>query len=244
MRTGGALVAAALLLPACAPGGGDAAAGRLSVFAAASLSDVVAELGTRFERSRPGVEVVVTTGGSSALARQAAAGAPADVLATASPEAMALVPGVEPEPLARNALQVVVPRGNPGGVAGLADLARPELVVALCAPEVPCGAAAGRAAAAAGVELAPDTLEQDVRAALAKVRLGEVDAALVYRTDVLAGGDEVTGIDLPAGADATVELQVAVLDDARDLRLAQAFVALLLSADGQEVLGRAGFAPP
>ena len=222
------LALAALTLTGCgsAPAAGE---DRLVVLAAASLSDVLTELAAEHERSHPGTEVVTSFGGSSALAQQVVAGAPADVLVAASPSAVQVVLDAgaavgEPVVVARNRLQIAVPAGNPGRVRALADLARPELAVALCAVQVPCGAAAERTLAAAGVQAAPDTLEQDVRAVLAKVRLGEVDAGLVYRTDVLAAGDEVEGLPLPPGADAAVEL--------------------LLSDDGQEVLGRAGFDRP
>ena len=103
----------------------------------------------------------------------------------------------DPTVFVRNRLEIAVPAGNPAGVSGLADLADESLTIALCAPEVPCGAAAESAFEAAGITPAPDTLEPDVKATLAKVSLGEVDAALVYRTDVIAAGDDVEGIDFP-----------------------------------------------
>lgn len=218
--------------------------GTLTVFAAASLTDVVAELADGFETTHPGLTVTTGFGASSSLAQQVVAGAPADVLATASPEALALVEGAQGRVLARNRLQIAVPGGNPGGVTGLADLARPELAVALCAPQVPCGAAAAALLEAAGVRARPDTLEQDARAALAKVRLGEVDAALVYRTDVLAADDEVDGVALPEAAGASSEYPVAVLPGARHPQAARAFVEHLLSPEGQRALADAGFDAP
>ena len=145
---------------------------------------------------------------------------------------------------ARNVLQLVVPAGNPAGVTGLEDLTDPDLTIALCAPEVPCGSAAEKVFAAAGLTAAPDTLEQDVKAVLTKVELGEVDAALVYRTDVLAAGDTVEGIDLPEAEDAVNDYPVAVLAESPNPDAAQAFVDLVLSADGQDVLTGAGFQAP
>ena len=150
----------------------------------------------------------------------------------------------EPTVFARNVLQLVVPTGNPAGVTGLDDLADPELTIALCAPEVPCGSAAEELFAAAGLTAAPDTLEQDVKAVLSKVELGEVDAALVYRTDVLAAGDAVEGIDLPEAEDAANEYPVVVLAESPNPAAAQAFVDMVLSADGQDVLTGAGFQAP
>ena len=145
-------------------------------------------------------------------------------------------------------LQIAVPRGNPGGVTGLADFADPDLTIALCAAEVPCGAAAERVFAAAGIVPAPDTLERDVRAALSKVQLGEVDAALVYRTDVLSGGASVEGLDLDADPDvsaaAVTDYPVAVLRQASDADVARAFVDHVVDGAGQAVLRDAGFQAP
>jgi len=262
-RTGlvAVLLAAALPLAGCGGGRagsdggpapaatGDALAGEVVVFAAASLTDTFPELGDAFTAEHPEVSVTFSFGGSSGLAAQVAAGAPADVFATASRSTMQTVVDAgaaagEPAVFARNVLQLVVPAGNPAGVAGLPDLADPDLTVALCAPEVPCGAAAEKVFAAAGLTPAPDTLEQDVRAVLTKVELGEVDAALVYRTDVLAAGDAVEGIDLPEAEDAANDYRLVVLAEAPNPDAAQAFVDLVLSQDGQDVLTGAGFSAP
>lgn len=262
-----ALVAAAsgvaLLLTACASSSapspsapssdvdvtGDAnVTGDVVVFAAASLTEAFTELAGRFEAEHPGTRVVVNLAGSSSLAQQVVAGAPADVLATASEDTMQIVrdEGLADEVavLARNRLEIAVPAGNPGAVTGLADLADADLVVALCAEQVPCGAAAVRVLDEAGVTAAPDTLEEDARATLAKVRLGEVDAALVYRTDVLAAGGQVEGIAVPEAADHANAYPVAVLENAPNRAGAEAFVELALSEAGREVLGAAGFDLP
>jgi molybdate transport system substrate-binding protein len=145
---------------------------------------------------------------------------------------------------AGNVLQIAVPAGNPAGVTGLADLADPARTVALCAPEVPCGAAAGRLFDAAGLTAAPDTLEEDVKAALTKVQLGEVDAALVYATDVRAAGDDVEGIEVPQAAEVVNEYPITALAAAPNPAGAQAFVDLVLSEEGQEALADAGFRAP
>lgn len=249
-RTRTACAGLALLpLAACTPGGA-AEAGpprpEITVLAAASLTDVFTELGEQFEQQRH-VTVTFSFGASSALAQQVVSGAPADVLATASPATMALVvddgAAVSPRVFARNRLQIAVPAGNPGGVSGLADLAREELTIALCSPEVPCGAASEQVLAAAGLIGAPDTLEQDVRAVLSKVRLDEVDAALVYRTDVRAAGDDVEGITVPEADSVVLDYPVAALRDSEPADAASAFVDFVLSDDAQQVLGRAGFDP-
>lgn len=240
-------VAAAVLLAVTACGapaqdGGGAPSGTVTVLAAASLADVVDELAADVERAHPGLTVVTSTGGSSALAAQVLAGAPADVLATASAEAMSRIDGADPQVFARNRVELVVPAGNPAGVRELADLGRPELAVALCAEAVPCGAAAAATLAAAGVTAAPDTLERDVRAVLTRVRLGEVDAGLVYRTDVLAAAGDVEGIAVPDGA--TTDYPITVLPQALNPLGARAFVDQVLSAEGRRVLDRAGFDAP
>jgi molybdate transport system substrate-binding protein len=228
------------------PAGTAGPSGAVTVFAAASLTETFTRLGKDFEATGDGVTVTFNFAGSSALAQQIDQGAPADVFASASPTNLKQVAdagGVDGEAtvFARNVLQIVVPRGNPAGVRGLADFGRSELTIALCAEQVPCGAAAGRALDAAGVTAAPDTLEQDVRATLAKVTLGEVDAALVYRTDVSAAGDAVEGIDFPESAQAVNEYPIAVLAGSRNKEAARAFVEYVLGPEGRRVLREAGF---
>jgi molybdate transport system substrate-binding protein len=226
----------------------DGATGTVTVLAAASLTEAFTTLGERFERVHPRTGVRFSFAASSELAAQVTQGAPADVFASASADTMAQVVDAglaqRPAVFVRNRLAIAVPPDNPAGVTGLADLARGELTVALCAPEVPCGAAAERAFAAAGLSPAPDSLEQDVKAALTKVELGEVDAALVYRTDVRAAGDRVTGIDFPEAGAAVNDYLVAVLREAPNPAAARAFVRLVRSPAGARVLTAAGFERP
>jgi len=254
-------VTAALALTACggssdeaavgtAPGSGPAGlGGTVTVFAAASLTDVFTDLGAQLEAGNPDLDVQFNFAGSSALATQLTQGAPADVFASANEAQMAVVTDAgladgDPAVFAANVLQIAVPAGNPAGVTGLADLAREELTVAVCAPQVPCGAAAEDVLAAAGVTAAPDTLEEDVRAALTKVELGEVDAALVYTTDVTAAGDAVEGLDVPEAEQAVNEYPVVTLAEAPNPEAAAAFVELVRSEEGQQSLADAGFRTP
>ena len=256
-----ALPVVALLLAGCTAGGApDASAsssaagegglhGELTIFAAASLTDVFTELGDQLMADNADLEVRFNFAGSSALARQIVQGAPADVFASANEAQMAVVTddgraASRPQIFASNVLQIAVPAGNPAGVTGLADLAREELTIAVCAPQVPCGAAAEDVLAAAGVTAAPDTLEEDVRAALTKVELGEVDAALVYTTDVTAAGDAVEGIDVPEAEQVVNEYPIAALADAPNPEAAAAFVELVRSEEGQQALADAGFRVP
>lgn len=249
LSTGACAAGTGPVVPSSAPGSSTTAplAGTVTVFAAASLTGTFTELGHAFEAAHPGTTVRFSFAGSSSLAQQILAGAPVDVFAAASTATMSLVTDAAstgratPAVFARNRLEIAVPAGNPGHVTGLADLARPELRVALCAPQVPCGAAADAVFAAAGLTPAPDTLEQDVKAVLTKVELGEVDAGLVYRTDVIAGGDAVQGIEFPQSAAAVTEDPIVVLPDAPHPEAAQAFVDLVRSPHGRAVLSAAGF---
>jgi molybdate transport system substrate-binding protein len=239
------VAAGVLLLAGCAA---PAPQTTVTVLAAASLTDALDDAVVAFEAENPGIEVSVSYGGSSALAEQIVSGAPADVFFSADEHTMQTVVdaglGLDPEVLLANTLQLAVPAGNPGDVAGLADLADPSLVVALCDPSVPCGSAAVSLLKLAGVAASIDTFEDDVRAALTKVALGEVDAALVYRTDVLAAGDAVEGIEVPLADQVVNRYPVAVLSAAANQDAAQQFVDYLRSAAGREVFERAGFVAP
>ncbi|WP_433272063.1 molybdate ABC transporter substrate-binding protein [Actinosynnema sp. CS-041913] len=250
LRTACALAVVAASLAGC--GGADSpsgVSGDVTVFAAASLTETFTRLGKEFETANPGVRVRFNFAGSSALAQQINQGAPADVFASAAPANMTQVGdagGITGTPVvfARNKLRIAVPAGNPGRVSGLADFGVAEARIALCAEQVPCGAAARKAFEAAGVTPRADTLEQDVKAVLTKVRLGEVDAALVYQTDVRAAGDEVEGISFPE-ADKTVnDYPIAPLAKAPNAVGAQAFVDYVRSDRGRAALAEAGFDSP
>lgn len=242
MRRAAAVIFAVGALTGCAATGATGVPTTVTVLAAASLADVLPEIADEFEQANPGIDLVLSFGGSTALAEQVVAGAPADVVATADLDAMARLGGlaVDPHVFATNGLALVVPAGNPGAVTGLADLARPELVVALCDATVPCGAAAERALDAAGVDASADTLEQDVRAVLTKVRLGEADVGIVYRTDALAAGDEVDTIDV--GPLPGIRYAITIVEGAT--AEASAFVAFVRSDRAREVLADAGFGLP
>jgi molybdate transport system substrate-binding protein len=229
------------------PSGG--LSGTLTVFAAASLTDVFTSLGDRLEEENPGLDVRFNFAGSSQLATQLTQGAPADVFASANDAQMEVVTdaglqAADPAVFTENVLEIAVPKGNPAGITGLADFARPELTLAVCAPQVPCGAAAQKVFQAAGITAQPDTQEQDVRAALTKVQLGEVDAALVYATDVKAAGDGVEGIPFPEAEKAVNSYPIVVVKGAPNAAAAQAFVDLVTGPQGQQALADAGFRAP
>jgi molybdenum ABC transporter molybdate-binding protein len=261
----GALAATALgavLLASCGSGGEPeeqaapaetttttAVTGTVTVLAAASLTQAFEQLGAQLTTDNPGLDVVFSFGPSSGLVEQVLAGAPADVLATADTRTMdeAVAGGAvdgEPEVFARNTLTLAVPAGNPGGVTGLADLARPELRIAVCEPEVPCGTASERLLMAARVTAAPDTLTTDVKEATSLVSLGEADAALIYRTDAAAEGDTVESIEVPEVDEVVNDYPVAILVDAPNPERAQVIVDAITGTPGQAILADAGFLEP
>jgi molybdate transport system substrate-binding protein len=243
------LAVAALLLAGCGTAQPSTSTGNITVFAAASLTESFQRLGKEFEAAHPGSKVTFNFAGSSALAQQINQGAPADVFASAAPANMKQVTDTgavtaTPTTFAKNTLQIAVPQGYPGKITGLADFAKADLKIALCAEQVPCGAASKKVFEAAQITAAPDTLEQDVKAVLTKVSLGEVDAALVYRTDVKAAGDKVEGKDFAEAGKAVNDYPIAPLAKAPNAAAAKAFVDYVLSEKGKKVLAEAGFTAP
>ncbi len=241
---------AIIVLAACsqADESGEAVTSRIDVFAASSLTDVFADLESGFETQRPEVDIRLNLAGSSALREQIREGAPADVFASASESVMAeLVESGHiagnPSVFARNRLAIAVPAGNPAEVTGLADFGRAELLIGLCAVGVPCGDFARDALHRAGVTPSLDTNEPDVRALLTKVASGELDAGIVYSTDVRVGGAEVEGIEISDDVNEMVPYPIAVTTEAARPSDAEAFVAYILSPDGQATIVRHGFEP-
>ncbi|SNT63620.1 molybdate transport system substrate-binding protein [Asanoa hainanensis] len=229
--------------------GSTAVTGDITVFAAASLTEAFTQIGKDFEAANPGTKVVFNFAGSSALATQINQGAPADVFASAAPANMKTVTDAgnaegQPTIFAKNQLVIAVAKGNPKGIQGLPDLSKAGVKVALCAEQVPCGAAAKKALAASGTTVTPVTQEQDVKAALSKVTLGEVDAALVYRTDAKAAASSVDAVEFPESAQAVNDYPIVVLKNAPNKAGAQAFVDYVLSDPGEKVLTDAGFQAP
>ncbi len=223
--------------------------GTVTVFAAASLKESFTTLGKEFEKQHPGTKVSFNFGGSDALAASITSGAPADVFAAASPKTMAIVTDKKdtvgtPATFVRNQLEIATVPGNPHKVASLKDLTKSGLKVVLCDKTVPCGAAAQKALDASSLELTPVSYEQDVKGALNKVQLKEADAAVVYKTDVKAAGGKVEGVEFPESAKAINDYPIALLKNAEHAQTAKAFIALVQSAEGQQVLSGAGFLKP
>ena len=222
--------------------------GTITVFAASSLSGAFTTIGADFEKSHPGTMVKFSFAGSSSLAAQIQQGAIGDVFASADqPNMQRLVDAgltaESPQVFARNALEIVVGKGNPKHITSLADLARSGFVVVLCAPAVPCGRYAAQALQKAGVAAKPASLEADVKAVLGKVALGEADAGIVYVTDVKAAGAGVDGVAIPPALNVVADYPIALLKDSQNSALARAFVGYVL-ADGRRILTQYGFTNP
>ena len=222
--------------------------GTLNVFAAASLTEAFTTLGRQFETAHPGVKVVFNFGPSSGLAEQINQGAPADVFASASTTNMDQVVSANgaanSTPFVKNEMEIAVPPSNPGHVASVNDLANSGLKVALCQAQVPCGSTAAQVFANASITVHPVTEEVDVKSVLAKVELGEVDAGVVYVTDVRAAGSKVKGIEIPDSVNATTTYPIAPLSKSHNAAAARAFVAYVLSSQGSAVLVADGFRKP
>jgi molybdate transport system substrate-binding protein len=244
-----ALVVSAGALAACsddADGGGDTT---LTVFAAASLTKTFTEIGKEFESQHDGVKVELSFGGSSDLVSQIQQGAPADVFASADEANMEKLTGDDleagdPVDFASNTLEIATPPGNPAAIASFADLGKDGVNVVVCAPEVPCGAAAVKAEQATGMTINPVSEEQSVTDVLAKVSSGEADAGLVYVTDVAAAGDSVEGVTFPESSAIVNTYPIVALKDSKNADLAQEFLDLVTSDKGQSILEEAGFAKP
>lgn len=234
------LAAAALVLVLAACGGGSDDE-PLTVFAAASLTEVFEELapGARFNFA-----------GSDELATQLREGARADVYAAASTRYTDELAGEglldEPVTFATNHVVLIVPADNPAGLERLQDVAEPGVRLVLAGEGVPAGDYAREGLRAVGLARALDNVvseEDDVKGVVAKVRLGEADAGFVYETDArAAGGDDVR--TLQRLEEPRASYGVAVVRETDQDEEAQAFVAMLASDRGRGVLRSAGFGVP
>jgi len=222
--------------------------GTITVLAAASLKETFTELGKQFEAAHPGDTVKFSFGASSALAEQINSGAPADVFASASTKNMDQVVSAgnasNPQNFAENVMEVAVPPSNPAKVTSVNDLAKSSVKTALCQPQVPCGVVAAEVFKNAKITVKPVTLQPDVKSVLTQVELGNVDAGVVYVTDVQAAGSKVKGVTIPANVNASTTYPIATLTHSKEQAIAAAFMAYVLSPPGEQVLKAAGFQQP
>ena len=252
-RLAAVLTVAALVLAACGGGGDDSggssgsgSSNEIKVFAAASLTAAFTKIGEDFTAANGGTKVTFNFAGSQALATQIQQSAPADVFASADIPNMDKVKDLlgTPQNFASNQLQIVVEKGNPKNVKTLEDLATPDLKVVLAAEEVPAGKYAKQILDKAGVSVTPVSQEDNVKAVVTKVSLGEADAGIVYVTDVTAGGDKVEGVEIPEDQNVLATYPIATVKASKAQDQAQKFMDLVLSSEGQQVLKEYGFLPP
>ncbi len=241
-----AVLGIAVLVAGCSPAR-DSSSSTVTVFAAASLKPVFTELGTRFGEDNPGTRVVFNFAGSSDLLAQLQQGAPADVFASADTTTMTravdggLIAGA-PVDFATNTLTIITPPENPAAIASFADLAKPDVDVVVCAPQVPCGSATVTIEETTGVTLQPVSEESSVTDVLGKVMSGQADAGLVYVTDAANAGDAVATVAFPESAEAVNTYPIATLPGAS--AAAGRFVELVTGPQGRDVLAAAGFGEP
>ena len=250
-----ALIAAAIAGCSSSDTGGSASSaspasstGTITVFAAASLTESFTQIGKQFEAAHPGDTVKFSFGPSSGLAEQITSGAPADLFASAAPGNMDDVVSAgdasSPQNFAKNTMEDATPPDNPGHVESVKDLADDSVKVALCQPQVPCGEVAAEVFKNASITVKPVTLQPDVKSVLTQVETGNVDAGMIYVTDVQAAGSKVHGVEISAADNASTLYPIATITSSKHKSIAQAFVSYVLSPAGQQVLASAGFEAP
>jgi molybdate transport system substrate-binding protein len=220
----------------------------LRIAATSSLTEVFNDIGEQFMQDNPDITIAFNFASSSDLALQISQGLPADVFASADVKNMAKVTDAgllhgQPITFATNSLEIVVEKGNPLFIDSLAQLATPGLLFVTCPIEVPIGGYTAEVLRNAGVTVTVASLEENVKGILTKVALGEADAGIVYRTDILAAGNSVTGVPIADNINVNPLYVVGVLQDSRNQDASQRFIIFLNSEQGQKIFSQFGFGP-
>jgi molybdate transport system substrate-binding protein len=226
-----------------------AATGDVVVFAASSLTEAFTEMGTAFKVDNPDANVTFNFAGSGDLVTQISQGAPADVFVSADDTNMKKLTDAtenagDPVAIARNSMEILVEKGNPKAIATVADLAKPDTIVVLCAESVPCGKNAAAVLANADVAVTPASLEDKVKGVVTKISAGEADAGIVFVTDVNSAGDGAEGVKIPDDINVISNYPIVVTKEAPNPEAAQAFIDFVASDAGQAILAKYGFLAP
>jgi molybdate transport system substrate-binding protein len=226
-----------------------AVSGGVVVFAASSLTEAFTEMGAAFKTANPAADVTFNFAGSGDLVTQISQGAPADVFASADDSNMTKLSDAgesagDPVTVARNTMEILVEKGNPKGITSVADLAKPDTVVVLCAETVPCGKNAAAVLKNASVTLTPASLEDKVKGVVTKISTGEADAGIVFVTDVNAAGNGGEGVEIPADINVISNYPMVVTKEASNPEAGQAFIDFVAGAAGRAILAKYGFLSP
>lgn len=258
--TGGTSATVATSGPSVRPAAASGATVDLTIFAAASLAGVLVEVKDAYEAGHRGSTLTISSDSSAALETQIEQGAPADVFLSAdTTNPKKLVDGGfsagDAVVFAGNKLTIVVPADNPAGVASPADLAKPGLKIVAAGDEVPITAYAKQLVANLAKEAGSPTdfqvkydanvvsREDNVKAVIAKIEIGEGDAAIVYATDAKASTG-VKAIDVPERANVSATYAGVVIGASANPEAARAFLLWLSGPDGQAIMSTFGFIPP
>ena len=224
--------------------------GDLTISAATSLTDVFTELAKQFRKVNKGVKVRLNFGSSSTLVAQIQSGAPSDIMASADLSHLEKLEAsgdvvVTPKVFARNTMAIAVKPGNPKSVRSVTDLASLPFI-ALCGKTVPCGVYAANVLTRAGVVVAESKVTRgiDVKATLSAVANGDADAAMVYKTDVLAAKKTVVGIEIPSAQNVNAMYGIAPIRGMKNTANAKAFIDFVLSQQGWQIIKSFGFQRP
>jgi molybdate transport system substrate-binding protein len=225
------------------------ASGGVVVFAASSLTEAFTEMATAFKAANPDAQVTFNFAGSGDLVTQITQGAPADIFVSADDSNMKKLTDAgenvgEPVTIAKNTMEIIVEKGNPKGITGVADLAKPDLIVVLCADTVPCGKNAAAVLRNAGVTAAPKSLEDKVKGVVTKISAGEADAGIVFVTDINAAKDTAEGVEIPADINVISNYPMVVTKEVTNPTAAKAFIDFVASDAGQAILAKYGFLAP
>ena len=225
------------------------ASGAVVVFAASSLTEAFTEMGDAFKVDNPDATVTFNFAGSGDLVTQITQGAPADIFVSADDSNMTKLTDAaenvgDPVAIAKNSMEILVEKGNPKAIATVADLAKPDTIVVLCAETVPCGKNAAAVLKKAAVTLTPASLEDKVKGVVTKISTGEADAGIVFVTDVNSAAATAEGVKIPDDINVISNYPMVLTKEATNVDAAKAFMDFVTSDAGQAILAKYGFLAP